>query len=503
MPLTREQYLYMAKLAEQAERYEEMVLYMDSLVACAAGSELNVEERNLLSVAYKNVIGSLRAAWRIVSSIEQKEEGRKNDDHVPLVKDYRSKVEAELSQVCAGILKLLADYLIPSAASSESKVFYLKMKGDYYRYLAEFKAGNDRKDAAAGASAGINGRTTEKNHEGGTKGEKEACGIGQKEKEAHDLGIGFDDYSSNPPTFPLSHFQSPIFRKLQKKPHFFESSPSSLWKSQNEPHVIKNSHTVIPNSIFDPKLCQNSKITPTACQVSNKQVSRKTNWIFDCGATDTMTFDKSDILESSKSFRTHVQTANVVEEEEQEVQEEHTMGADNERYVLPPRSTRGIPPKRYSPEKFGKNSRYSIGGIAKGNLSKTAAAYEVALYDEEIPKNAEQAIKIPHWRDAMKKEISALNRNHTWEKCRLPKGKKTVGCKWVFTIKRRPDGSIERYKARLVAKGYTQMYGIDYEETFSPVAKMNTVRVLLSIAANKDWDLHHLPEPGLGDSQQL
>lgn len=148
MALTREQYLYMAKLAEQAERYEEMVQFMDKLVVSAAGSELTVEERNLLSVAYKNVIGSLRAAWRIVSSIEQKEEGRKNDDHVALVKDYRSKVETKMSDVCAGVLKILNDHLIPSAASRESKVFYLKMKGDYCRYFAEFKAGNERKEAA-------------------------------------------------------------------------------------------------------------------------------------------------------------------------------------------------------------------------------------------------------------------------------------------------------------------------------------------------------------------
>ncbi|CAA2997930.1 14-3-3-like protein D [Olea europaea var. sylvestris] len=149
MALTREQYLYMAKLAEQAERYEEMVQFMDKLVVTsAAGTELTVEERNLLSVAYKNVIGSLRAAWRIVSSIEQKEESRKNDDHVALVKDYRSKVEGELSEICAGILKILNDYLIPAAVSNESKVFYLKMKGDYYRYLAEFKVGDERKQAA-------------------------------------------------------------------------------------------------------------------------------------------------------------------------------------------------------------------------------------------------------------------------------------------------------------------------------------------------------------------
>lgn len=147
--LTREQYVYLAKLAEQAERYEEMVSFMQKLVVVSTpSSELSVEERNLISVAYKNVIGSLRAAWRIVSSIEQKEEGRKNDDHVVLVKDYRSKVESELSNVCASILELLDSNLIPSGSSSESKVFYYKMKGDYHRYLAEFKIGDERKSAA-------------------------------------------------------------------------------------------------------------------------------------------------------------------------------------------------------------------------------------------------------------------------------------------------------------------------------------------------------------------
>ncbi|KAK4744535.1 hypothetical protein SAY87_010847 [Trapa incisa] len=147
--LTREQYVYLAKLAEQAERYEEMVQFMQKLVLGATpAGELTVEERNLLSVAYKNVIGSLRAAWRIVSSIEQKEEGRKNDEQVVLVKEYRSKVEVELSEVGASILRLLGANLFPSAASSESKVFYLKMKGDYHRYMAEFKIGDERKAAA-------------------------------------------------------------------------------------------------------------------------------------------------------------------------------------------------------------------------------------------------------------------------------------------------------------------------------------------------------------------
>ncbi|KAK3123711.1 hypothetical protein QOZ80_8AG0634880 [Eleusine coracana subsp. coracana] len=145
---TREEMVYMAKLAEQAERYEEMVEFMEKVVAAAGTGELTVEERNLLSVAYKNVIGARRASWRIVSSIEQKEEGRGAAGHAAAARGYRARVEGELSNICAGILRLLDERLVPAAAAVDAKVFYLKMKGDYHRYLAEFKTGAERKDAA-------------------------------------------------------------------------------------------------------------------------------------------------------------------------------------------------------------------------------------------------------------------------------------------------------------------------------------------------------------------
>jgi len=129
--------VYMAKLAEQAERYEEMVAQMKE-VAEAATKDLSLEERNLLSVAYKNVVGARRASLRIIGSIEQKET-EKNGPNLNLVTSYKAKVEMELDNICKDILKLLDENLIEKASSSpEASVFYLKMKADYYRYLAEF-----------------------------------------------------------------------------------------------------------------------------------------------------------------------------------------------------------------------------------------------------------------------------------------------------------------------------------------------------------------------------
>ncbi|KAI9598362.1 14-3-3 protein [Syncephalis fuscata] len=155
MSSDRESHVYMAKLAEQAERYDEMVDNMKEVAKLR--EDLNVEERNLLSVAYKNVIGARRASWRIISSIEQKEEAKGNASHVERIKEYRAKVEKELSEVCHDILNVLDEYLIikkddaESSSQDESQVFFYKMKGDYHRYLAEFTSGDDRKSASEAA----------------------------------------------------------------------------------------------------------------------------------------------------------------------------------------------------------------------------------------------------------------------------------------------------------------------------------------------------------------
>ncbi|WKA08959.1 hypothetical protein VitviT2T_026639 [Vitis vinifera] len=92
----------------------------------------------------------------------------------------------------------------------------------------------------------------------------------------------------------------------------------------------------------------------------------------------------------------------------------------------------------------------------------------------------------------MKEELDALTKNHTWDLVTLPPGQSVVGCKWIYKIKTRSDGSVESYKARLVAKGFTQEYGIDYEETFAPVARISSVRALLAVAAARKWDLFQM-----------
>ena len=142
--------LSQAKLAEQSERYEDMVRYMKELVEKKSG--IAPEERNLLSVAYKNVVGARRSSWRVVSSIISKAED--SSSKKDLAEKYKTKIEKELDETCHEVLTLLDEKLIKQAdsdAAPEEKVFYLKMKGDYYRYLSEVKTDEDKKKVVSKA----------------------------------------------------------------------------------------------------------------------------------------------------------------------------------------------------------------------------------------------------------------------------------------------------------------------------------------------------------------
>ncbi|KAH9735112.1 hypothetical protein KPL71_017633 [Citrus sinensis] len=129
-------------------------------------------------------------------------------------------------------------------------------------------------------------------------------------------------------------------------------------------------------------------------------------------------------------------------------------------------------------------------GKLKMRLSKECESFVNQLSVVFIPNSVQEALKDPKWKEAMNEEMNSLQKNSTWEVVDLPEGKTPVGCRWVFTIKYKADGTVERFKARLVAKRYTQTYGVDYMETFAPVTKINTVHVLLSLAVNLDWPLY-------------
>lgn len=137
--------------------------------------------------------------------------------------------------------------------------------------------------------------------------------------------------------------------------------------------------------------------------------------------------------------------------------------------------------------------QYSLSSsLCYDKLSHSYQAFCLSISSTYEPQFFHQANKLQHWHDAMNAEIAALQDNHTWVITDLPSNKVPIGCKWVYKVKLKADGSIERYKAWLVAKGYTQCEGLDYYETFSPVAKLTTVRCLLALAASHGWFLHQL-----------
>ena len=115
--------------------------------------------------------------------------------------------------------------------------------------------------------------------------------------------------------------------------------------------------------------------------------------------------------------------------------------------------------------------------------------FMISLDQSYVPRSYEEAMLVQEWRDSVAVEANAMIKNDTWYESELPKGKKAVTSRWIFTIKYLPNGEIDRRKTRLVARGFTQTWGEDYVDTFAPVAKLHTIRIVLSLVVNLEWEL--------------
>lgn len=138
------------------------------------------------------------------------------------------------------------------------------------------------------------------------------------------------------------------------------------------------------------------------------------------------------------------------------------------------------------------NVAISATAVATQFISPNFSCFLAKIEPQTDPTNFNQAVKFTHRVEAMNAELTALETNETWEVTTLPPNRKSIGCKWIYKTKFKADGSIDKYKARLVILGYKQTYGIDYVETFAPVAKMATVRALLAVAAMKEWHVDQM-----------
>nr|GEY76533.1 reverse transcriptase, RNA-dependent DNA polymerase [Tanacetum cinerariifolium] len=135
--------------------------------------------------------------------------------------------------------------------------------------------------------------------------------------------------------------------------------------------------------------------------------------------------------------------------------------------------------------------RYPISNfVSYDKFSTNHKAFLAAITNNDEPKYFKQAAQDARWPEAMQMEVKALEKNGTWTLEYLREGKRAIELKWVYKIKFRPNGEVEKYKARLVTKGFNQMEGLDYHDTFTPVAKLVTIRTLLAIAVKMDWIIH-------------
>ena len=140
---TREEYVFLAKLYEKSEKYSDMFKCINKFVEL--NPKLTKEERNILGEGYKNIVSDKRASWRLLNNMEKREEKR-NSSQIIYIKEVKENIEKELNKICDDVQKMIDKYLLPNVSDSENKIFYLKLKGDYYRYKCEFTNGKDFDD---------------------------------------------------------------------------------------------------------------------------------------------------------------------------------------------------------------------------------------------------------------------------------------------------------------------------------------------------------------------
>jgi hypothetical protein len=139
------------------------------------------------------------------------------------------------------------------------------------------------------------------------------------------------------------------------------------------------------------------------------------------------------------------------------------------------------------------NSSSPLEGVTSDEPDDHESEEEVlCLVTADEPASVEEVLAAPAWREAMQEEMNNIAENNTWAMSSLPVGHRAIGLKWVFKLKKDPDGNVVKHKARLVVKGYAQRKGVDFDEVFAPVARMETVRILLALAAHGGWEVHHM-----------
>lgn len=176
------------------------------------------------------------------------------------------------------------------------------------------------------------------------------------------------------------------------------------------------------------------------------------------------------------------QTAETDSESMPEIENTETLHTSSSSVSLTDSETSSEPPRNYR----------TLSDIYAHSEEIDLEEDQLFLMGTDEPVSYAQAAKDLSWRDAMKREMDAVEKNGTWKLTELPPGQKVIGLKWIFKIKRDTDGRVLKHKARIVAKGYVQKQGVDFEEIFAPVTRLETVRMLLALAANRGWEVHHL-----------